>query len=304
MNRYQRMKTNQTKKNRNIKYIIGGILVFNGMYASVFWFNICLFKFSKIAAGSDINTIFKIGIIICLSILISSVFASIIRDYLYKLRGRIIIHNSRKTWRITWIIGGLLSILAWIVNHHIFFVNWYFLGVGLIPLFNSFFKYAEINKEGLTIFHGIFFNRKNIFFGWSRISDIGMETIKKVGSISGGGRIWVTVKDEYEDDVFKIVLKEPLTANERILLLKDDKHNIFVDEYSINEKGDEIILNTEPEGGFAGLLNLVSKFEHFGNEYTYEQRGVSYYFLETFSVLIFFALIIMQVFVFFISFPK
>ena len=263
-----------------------------------------LYKLSEIAAASNKRVIFKIGLIICLSILILSVSASIIRDRLYKLRGRVIIHNSRRTWRITWIIGGLLSFLAWIVDHHILFFNWYFLAVGLIPLLNSLFKYAEMDNEGLTIFHGIFFNRKRTFLDWSRISDIRMETVKKVGSVSAGGRIWVSMKEEYEDDVFKIILNNPLTTLETEVLRKSNKHNIFVDEYSINEKGNEIVLNTEPEGGFEGFLNHISRFENLENEHTYTPRSVSYYFLETFAVLVIFINMIMQVFVRLVMFPQ
>ncbi|MCP3872403.1 MAG: hypothetical protein GY699_04505 [Desulfobacteraceae bacterium] len=298
------METSRTKKYQNIKVITFGLLLVGGMYAIFRLYIISLFKLSKIAAGSNTVPIFRIGMIICLSILILSVSSSIIRDWLYKKQGRVIVHNARRTWRITWIIGGLLSLLAWIVDHHILFINWYFLAVGLIPLFNSLFKYAEIDKVGLTVFHGIFFRRKRAFFDWSKISDIKLETVKKVGSVSGGGRVWVTVKEEYEEEIFKIVLSAPLTSQEIKNLQKDDRNNIFVDGYSINEKGDEIVLNTEPEGGFEGLLGNISKFKQLKDTEIYPQRSVSYYFLETTAVLVFFAIMIMQVFAFLVRFPQ
>ena len=179
-----------------------------------------------------------------------------------------------------------------------------FFAVGLIPLVNSFFKYAEVKKDGFTIYYAIFFNRKNLTLHWSQIEAMGSKAITKTGRISGGGRVWVSTTEEYEDDIFSIQLKRPLDEGICKKLNNSNKFNIFVNEYNIKKERTEIELNTQPQRGYYALNYAVSKFCPSREQIEKPPPNSLFYLFETIGAATFLIIMIMQIFLWVIQFPK
>ena len=296
------MKT--STKTIDLKTVLIAILFVGLMYACYALFFLSLGRILKVALKTDSNKLIELGFYGGVAIIVCTVLFTQIRRYLNSRTNTISFYNSRRTWRFTWIIGGLLSLLAYLVDHHILFLNWYFLAVGLIPLFNSFFKYAELNDIGITIYYGIFFNRKKLELSWFQISDIGIKTEKEMGTVSAGGRVWVSSREEYEKDRFLIQLKNPLTQTLCEALNNSNRMNLFVNEYEINEKRTAIKLNTEPQEGFDILSYKARKLLFPDSELEKPMSRALFYSLETFGFIVFFLIMIMQLFVWFVSYPK
>ncbi len=270
------------------------------MYVCHQYFFVSLSKISHFAETHNTKTFLNVGFYLCVSIISFLIIYSIFRKITDIRSKKISLYNSRSTWRTTWIIGGLLSLLSYLLNLHILYINWYFIIVGIIPLINSFFKYSEITNEHLILYYGIFFKRKLLKFKWSEILDIGYKTVKKNSKVSAGGRVWITASDEYDTDVLAIQFKESIPIEIAKHLKKSNKFNLLVSEYKINDEGTEVILKTEPEGGFDNFLYSISKYSKFGAGFEKLQSGFAFYFFEIIGILLFFIVAIMPLFMFFI----
>jgi hypothetical protein len=191
---------------------------------------------------------------------------------------------AKRTWRYTWLIGGLFSFLAYVVKHHLLFLNWYFIAVGMVSLFNSLLKYAEADRSVLTIYYGIFFNPTKLKLNWSNIADIGIGAVKKVGTVSAGSKIWVSKREEYEEEVFRIQLKNPLPRDLCKHLNNSNRINIFVNEYHISDDRNEIVLNTQPQIGFDHFSYAVRRILHPDEQIKNHIPGSSIYFLKPFGL--------------------
>ncbi len=153
--------------------------------------------------------------------------------------------------------------------------------------------YAIIEKAHLTIFHDMYFFRKKIILEWNNISKIELTT-KKVPSVtSGGGRIWVTVKDEVEVEQLSISLNN--SDDELLNINTSEKNNI-----SINTSKTEICLVTPPNYGFENMLEIISLFykldtdiERTSFEMAYKLVALLYYFIFSIPLIM---LIITRIF--------
>ncbi len=284
--------------------IVGSILFSIAMYSGCWLFLLSAGKIIDISRTIDNTKLTEMGLYVCGAVVLLTIIFSKIRKSINVKRERQIFYNSRQTWRITWFFGGILSILAFIFDHHILYINWYFFAVGLIPLFNSLYRYAEVNKDGITIYYGIFFNRRNLTLPWSQIEAIGSKTITKIGRVSGGGRVWVSTTQEYEEDIFRIQLKRPLDESICKKLNNSNKFNIFVNEYHINKNRTEIVLNTQPQRGYDALEYAVSKFCPSVEQIEKPPPNALFYLFETIGAATFFIVMIMQLFLWFMLFPK
>ncbi len=68
------------------------------------------------------------------------------------------------------------------------------------------------------------------------------------------------------------------------------------------DEATELILKTEPEGGFDNFLHNISKYTKFGAEFEKQQSGFGFYFFETIGILLFFIVAIMPIFMLFLLF--
>ena len=284
--------------------IVWGILISIAMYFGYWLFLLSADKIINISHNFDNKKLIEMGLYACGAVVLVPIVFSIVRRSINVKRERQIFYNSRHTWRVTWFIGGVLSVLSYTFDHHILYINWYFFAVGLISLFNSLYRYADVNKEGMTIYYGIFFLRKKLTLNWLQIEAVGSKTITATGRVSGGGRVWVSTTEEYDKDIFRIQLKRPLDSDICKKLNNSNKFNIFVNEYDINENRTEIVLNTEPQRGYEALEYATSKFCPSVEQTKKPIPNALFYLFETIGVATFFIMMIMQLFIWLMLFPK
>lgn len=173
---------------------------------------------------------------------------------------RKIFRNSRKTWRETWIIGIALILLKHVFQHNLFYLYYYFFGIGLISLFYSFQKYAIVTDNGLTLYFGIFFKRKSIRLEWGDILNVAYSRYKKsfIGTV--GGRVRIPIKETIELRGLLLKLKKPLPKKDQSDLTNGIKDNFIMKEVKIRENGSELLLLNPPEGGMKNLVSSVGKY--------------------------------------------
>lgn len=283
--------------------IIGTILFIVGSLAFLYIAFFLLAKLLSIAIETDTNKHIKYGAYAFVATIITTILFSGIRKSINLKKGIQAFYNSRQTWRFLWLIGGLFSFLAYIVEHHLLFINWYFIAVGTIPLFNSLYKYAEADHTGLTLHYGIFFNRKKLKLNWSNIADVEICIMKKYGTISAGSKIWVSKREEYEGEVLRIQLKDPLPKDLCEHLNNSNRINIFVNEYHINEKRNVIVLNTPPQIGFDHFAYAVKKILHPNQQIEEPYSRFLYLFFETIWFITMFIVSYMQFFAHLVLLP-
>ena len=287
-----------------IKNLLGTAIFLLGICLFLALFKYSLFIFSKITIKTDTKIIYQSIFYPCFILTIILVYISQIQKYKSKKHDKTIIYNSKSTWIKTWFIGGLLTLLSYATNHHILYFNLYFFIVGLIPLFNSLFKYAEISNKYLTLYYGPFYKRKMINFEWSKISHIGYIPTTETINVSGGSRVWISVKDEYETDAFTIQLLNPVTPEQLEANDKTHKFRLFFNEFKVNESKTDIELKSAPEGGFEKFLHSVSERSKFESKYKEQKSQTLNYAIDILYTLLIFTLIVMPFFIFFIQFPK
>ena len=123
-------------------------------------------------------------------------------------RNYITFKNSRKNWRITWLLG----IVALII-YYLFSLNWYhfylyFFLAGIFSLIYSFFSWGKADSTKLTLYIYKLFRRVKVTFPWEQIDSIskGHEFMKEPTVVLGGNAgIPITIETEAEN--IEIVLK-------------------------------------------------------------------------------------------------
>ena len=159
---------------------------------------------------------------------------------------------------MTWIAGIVILSLSKLVNYHFFYLYYYFFGVGTVSLGYSLLKYAKIEENSITIYFGIFFKRKSLRIPWSQFDTIKQSSFNKSHMRTFGGRVRVPAKITETKEAILFKLKEPLSLLNKNEGIKNNKK--YLDEIEINNKRDEILLKTAPEGGFRRLLLEMNNY--------------------------------------------
>lgn len=172
----------------------------------------------------------------------------------------IIFRNSRSTWRITWSIGIAILVLRHVFGFHFFYIYYYFFAVGLIPLFNSLFRYAVIEETGLTLYYGTIFIRDSLKISWDKFQRAELSSYSKSYMSTVGIRVRLPVKMVEEKQAVLLILKNPLPDTIRAELNNGTERIVTKQGFELSNSGTEILLKYPPEGGFKNFLSSIAHF--------------------------------------------
>ena len=172
-------------------------------------------------------------------------------------RNYITFKNSRKNWRITWLLG----IVALII-YYLFSLNWYhfylyFFLAGIFSLIYSFFSWGKADSTKLTLYIYKLFRRVKVTFPWEQIDSIskGHEFMKEPTVVLGGNAgIPITIETEAEN--IEIVLKGKIEDPTKFI----SKKTIRYKETLSSKSSNKIIISKLPDEGIDFFLCKVKEF--------------------------------------------
>ncbi|MBA3028728.1 MAG: hypothetical protein FP816_07955 [Desulfobacteraceae bacterium] len=191
---------------------------------------------------------------------------------------------SRSTWRITWIIAGILWAISWIIGHHFYYVYLYFIAVGLISFVNSLRKYVVISASGLSLYRG-YFAQKPLDLKWDNVLDVKFDHLKETIRTGAFGESGVSAAAKEKVEVMAFYLKKPLFPEIQKKFGVELNYRFIRPNVSLNESGDVVYLINSPEKGFRRLLNSLADFIIVDEEPKESIPPIVYYLLESFIVL-------------------
>jgi hypothetical protein len=117
--------------------------------------------------------------------------------------------------------------------------------VGLIALINYFFKYIQLDKDGLSVNCGLL---SKINIGWPNIKSAIKTTYEKDNIQTAGGRVRFTVNQKEKKEAILLEFDQPVFKE-----FKNGKIQIF-------DNGLKMLLTAPPEEGLENLLSGINTY--------------------------------------------